>query len=97
MVNVVEVPTDEGVEVWEGLSFIHTQMRGYCTFRKWVLKLSGGGSMGEACGVGYFLSMRGVYYYLRVSQKRKFVFLVKLKHAPALVDGDRMLGENEIY
>ena len=41
--------------------------------------------------------MRVVYYNLRVSRKRNVVLLVKLKGAPGVVDGDRMLGKNGIY
>ena len=41
--------------------------------------------------------MKVACYNLRVSQKRNFVLLVKLKDALGVVDGDRMLGENGIY
>ena len=54
---------------------------------------AGGGS----CGVGYFQSMRVVCYYLRVNWKPNVVLLDKLKDAPGVVDGGRMLGENGIY
>ena len=48
--------------------------------------------------VGFFFwSLRVVCYYLRVSRNGNVVLLVKLKDAPGVVDGDRMLDENGIY
>ena len=41
--------------------------------------------------------MRVVYYNLRVSRKHNVVLLVKLKGAPGVVDGDKILGKNGIY
>ena len=41
--------------------------------------------------------MRDVCYYFRVSQNDNIVLLAKLKDAPGVVDGDRMLGKNRIY
>ena len=51
----------------------------------------GEGTGGDACGVGYFWSIRMVCYYLRVSRNCNTVLLVKLKDAPGVVDGDRIL------
>ena len=41
--------------------------------------------------------MRVVCYYLRISRNRNVVFLNKLKDAPSVVDGDKMLDKNGIY
>ena len=38
-----------------------------------------------------------VCYYFRVSRKHNVVLLAKLKDAPGVLDGDRMLGKNGIY
>ena len=40
--------------------------------------------------------MRVVCYYPRVGRNHNVMLLVKLKDAPGVVDGDRMLGENGI-
>ena len=45
----------------------------------------------------YFRYKAVVFYYLRVNQNRNVVLLVKLKDAPAVVDGDRLLAKNGIY
>ena len=98
VVNWCEVLTYKCVEVWESLRLIHTQMRGYCKFQKWVLRLdSGWGIWGDACGVGYFWSMGVVCCHLRLSRNHNVVLLDKIKDAPAVLDSDRMLGENGIY
>ena len=52
---------------------------------------------GDACRVEFSWSLRMVSYYLRVSQNRNVVLLVKLKDASGIVDGDRMLGKNGIH
>ena len=42
-------------------------------------------------------SLRTACYYVRVSQNRNVVLLVKLNDATGIVDGDRMLGKNGIH
>ena len=57
----------------------------------------GEGAWGDAYRVGYSWTLRLVCYYLRVSRNRNVVLLIKLKDAPGVIDGDRMLGKNRIY
>ena len=40
--NVVEVPTNVRVEVWEYLRLDHTKMRDCSAFLKWAFRRSGG-------------------------------------------------------
>ena len=85
--DVVEVLTDESVEVWENSRLDpYSNGRLLYVLEMDVETLCGRGTRDDACrvGVGYFRSLRMACYYLWVSRNRNVVLLVKLKNAPVL-------------
>ena len=68
VVNVAEVLTDECVEVWENLMLNpYSNERLLYALEMDVEARWGRGAGSDACGVGYYWSMRVICYYLRVS------------------------------